>query len=202
MEVSRDGYVEAQEISWMIMGQSEGESDESSHPTKKKKVTRKEHIEERAQAFAPQELLFCPPSLQSIVSKRYHLREMLEVVPRSALRSDNRSLKLDTSKEGQSSSSGSGSGERNLSCPFSRHHNADPRNIPAVQEERQAELTHFDDVISSKPPFNCLKSSLSYNGSFHSYCFSPLSLFPSSWNRDRCDILHCSPLPEQLFISA
>lgn len=87
------------------------------------------------------------------------------------------SLRMDSSDEGPSKFSGSGSEKPSLSCSSGRHHDTDPRNTRAGQRENQTKFTHFGDVVFSKPSLNFLRPLSPYNGRLLSYC--PSSLFSS-----------------------
>lgn len=77
----------------MTMGEPDGEKGDSSRPKKKRKVTCKEHRQTRAQAPASQQSLPSPSSSEANVFDMYRLREMLEAVSRSLLKSFLRLLK-------------------------------------------------------------------------------------------------------------
>lgn len=115
VEVLSGEYNEAQEIRRAIMGQFDGESEEISLLTKKKRAIRKEHRKARAQASALKGSLPLPSASQVDVFGKYRLREKLEAVPRSVLKSYFQLLHMDTSDKESSSYSGSGNDERSLS---------------------------------------------------------------------------------------
>lgn len=77
----------------------------------------------------------------------------------SVLRSYFRSLKTDTKDERPCSFSGSASTEPSLSRSSGRRQDADPTTTQVGQDEIRTKLTHFDNVVLSKPLPNCLRTS-------------------------------------------
>lgn len=87
METSSDDYFKAQDVSQMIMGETDGEINETPRSRKKRKVTRKVHRKMRAQTREPEEPF---PSLfisKADVFNECRLRGKLEAVGHSVLKS-------------------------------------------------------------------------------------------------------------------
>lgn len=112
----------------MITDKSDSERYGTSRPEKKRKRTRKEHRKARSQALVPRQSLASPFASPADVFDKYRFREKLKAVPFSVLKSDFESLKMDTSNEGPSRSSDTGSDEHSHSRPSCRHQDADLRN--------------------------------------------------------------------------
>lgn len=154
------------------------------------------------QASASQDSFSLSSVLQADVFEQYGLREKLEAVPGSVLRSYSRSQEVNASSEGLSSSSDLASNEPSLDRSSSLHQSASLKYPQEVQEKDWTELTNFDDIVPSKPPLSCLKPSASCNGPILSYCPSLPLLALSRWNRDGHEILHCLPFLKPFNISA
>lgn len=197
METSSRKYDEASEISLMIMGELAGEGDENPRLRKKTKVTRKKLSRARVQAPELLESFLSPSSFPADVFRKSRLRENLEAMSLSFLKSFSRLLKHDTSDEESSSFSGSGSDEPSFNRSSGCHQNADLRYTQAVQRKHRAESVNFDGVVSSKPP-SVLSAAIPPT-TIPSLRTSLLLFFllASKRNRDRHDFKPCSPFLEQ-----
>lgn len=69
------------------MDESDGENDQTPRPRKQRKLTRKGHSKAHAPALEPRDSLPSHSASQAGLFKRYGLREKLEAVLRSVLRS-------------------------------------------------------------------------------------------------------------------
>lgn len=86
MEVSSGKYDDAEEISRVSMSESDGESNITPHPRKKRNATRKEQRKTLTQIPALQESFLSPSASKADVFDQNVSREKLQAVPRSVLR--------------------------------------------------------------------------------------------------------------------
>lgn len=174
VEVSSDVYVEAGDISWMIMGEFNGKRDQTSRPRKRRSTTGEEHRETRAQALGLRELFPLSSTSKTHFFDNQRLREKLEAVPRLVLRSYLRSLNMDTSDEGLSSSSGPGSTEASVRRSSGRHQDVDLRTLKPARKSTRRSL-HSLTTPSSQSFLSIASAPF-----LHRTIPSPVSLFSSS----------------------
>lgn len=141
------------------MEESDCERDETPQPMKKRKVACKEHRKTRGHPPAPQESLPSLSAFEADVLDTYCLPEKLKAVSRSILRFYFRSLKLDTSNDGQSICSGSGSSEPSLSLSSGHQQDAASKKIKRARRRTRPNLhtltmSSFQSLLStlSAPP--------------------------------------------------
>lgn len=132
LKVSSDDYVDARDVSWMVIDESEGASEEARAPKKKCTAARKKQSKARARALDIQESLLTLFASQAVVLEEYSLRKKPEAVSSSNLESHFCLRRMVTSREGPSRSSGSETDEPSFIWLFGCNREADSRNSQVV----------------------------------------------------------------------